>query len=80
MKKTNLFENISAKFITWCMIIVMTFLTVVSVLYRSYIDVTYQEVIHYRNDNVVLAVMFLAAAVVGISFLQRRYPKTYKIR
>ena len=72
MKTTKIFENISAKFITWCMIIVMTFLTVVSVLYRSYIDVTYQEVIHYRNDNVVLAVMFLAAAVVGISFLQRR--------
>ena len=63
MKITKLIENISAKFITWFMIIVMAFLTVVSVLYRSYIDVTYQEIIHYRNDNVLLAMLFLLVTV-----------------
>ena len=43
------------------MIVVMLFLTVVSLLFRSYIDVTYQEIIYYRKDNVLLAVIFLVA-------------------
>ncbi len=56
MNKT---ENFSAKAISWIMAAVMAFLTVVSLLYRSYIDVTYQEVICYRKDNVILAVVTL---------------------
>ena len=64
--KTELLERYSSKFITWFMIIVMLFLTVVSLLFRSYIDVTYQEIIYYRKDNVILAVLFLAAAVVTV--------------
>lgn len=71
MQKKRL-ESFSAKFITWCMIIVMAFLTVVSLCFRSYIDVTYQEVIHYRNDNVFLAVGFLAVTIVVIYFLQKK--------
>lgn len=45
------------------MILVMAFLTGVSILYRSYIDVTYQEVIHYRTDNAALAIGFLAVFI-----------------
>lgn len=63
LKKHNFIENFSSKFITWFMIVVMLFLTVVSLLFRSYIDVTYQEIIYYRKDNVLLAVLFLAATI-----------------
>lgn len=73
MKTTKLIEKISAKFIAWLMIIVMTFLTVVSVLYRSYIDVTYQEIIHYRNDNVLLAVLFLVLTIAVVWILQKKH-------
>lgn len=73
MKITKLIEDISAKFITWFMIIVMAFLTIVSVLHRSYIDVTYQEIIHYRNDNVLLAVLFLTVTIVAVYFLQKKH-------
>ncbi|MGN0334351.1 MAG: glycosyltransferase family 39 protein [Lachnospiraceae bacterium] len=59
MKKT---ENVFLKIIVWLMLAVMSFLTVVSLLYRSYIDVTYREIIYYRKDNVLLACVFLAAA------------------
>ena len=59
--KTKFAERFSSKFITWFMIVVMLFLTVVSLLFRSYIDVTYQEIIYYRKDNVLLAVIFLVA-------------------
>ena len=73
MKITKLIENISAKFITWFMIIVTAFLTVVSALYRSYIDVTYQEIIHYRNDNVLLALIFLMVTIAAVCFLQKKH-------
>ena len=72
MKATKLVEHISAKFIAWTMILIMAFLTVVSILYRSYIDVTYQEMIHYRTDNVVLAFVFLVAVIVLVCFLQKK--------
>ena len=72
MKKTKLIENISAKFIAWFMVIVMTFLTVVSLFFRSYIDVTYQEVIQYRNDNVILALLFLFVVIVAVVLLQKK--------
>lgn len=66
MKKDSFVERFSSGVIVWMMIIVMTFLTVVSLLFRSYIDVTYQEVIHYRTDNVILAVGFLAAVAAAV--------------
>ena len=72
MKKTKLIENISAKFIAWFMVIVMTFLTVVSLFSRSYIDVTYQEVIQYRNDNVLLALLFLFVGIATVILLQKK--------
>ena len=73
MRTTKLIENISAKFIAWLMSIVMAFLTVVRVLYRSYIDVTYQEIIHYRNDNVLLAVLFLVLTIEVVWILQKKH-------
>ena len=66
-------ESFSAKFITWCMIAVMGFLTVVSLCFRSYIDVTYQETIYYRNDNILVAAVFLLVFFVG-PFLPGRLP------
>lgn len=69
---TNVIETISAKFITWFMVIVMAFLTVVSLCYRSYIDVTYQEVIYYRTDNVILAIGFLVVTIVVVYLLQKK--------
>ena len=47
--KKNFFENVAAKGITSIMGLIMLFLTVVSLLFRSYIDVTYQEIIYYRK-------------------------------
>lgn len=61
--KTELLEKVSTKFITWFMILVMMFLTVVSLLFRSYIDITYQEIIYYRKDDLLLAVFFLIATI-----------------
>lgn len=55
------------------MIIVMAFLTIVSMLYRSYIDVTYQEIIYYRKDNVFFAVLFLLVTIVAMWFLQKKH-------
>lgn len=59
--KRHVFENIASKGIAWIMVIVMTFLTVNSFLFRSYIDVTYQEIIYYRTDNWLLALLFTMA-------------------
>lgn len=58
--KNRLLENAAIKTITGLMCGIMGFLTIVSLLFRSYIDVTYQEIIYYRNDNVILALLFLA--------------------
>ena len=66
-------EKFSSKFITWFIIIIMTFLTVISILFRSYIDVTYQEVIYYRSDNVFLALGFLAGMAATVYFLQKKH-------
>lgn len=59
------------------MIIVMLFLTTVSLLFRSYIDVTYQEIIHYRKDNVLLAVLFLTCfiAITGFGLKKQIFKK-----
>lgn len=73
MRKIKLLENLSAKFIAWLMIIIMAFLTLVSILYRSYIDVTYQEIIHYRNDNVVLAILFMLVTIAAVWCMQKKH-------
>ena len=72
MRKTILIEKLSVKLIAWMMTIIMFFLSMVSILYRSYIDVTYQEIIHYRKDNVVLAVIFVLAVITVIYLLQKK--------
>lgn len=53
-------ETTACGVITWLMIFVMAFLTINSFFFRSYIDVTYVETIHYRKDNALLALLFLA--------------------
>lgn len=77
LKKHHLIENFSSKFITWLMIIVMLFLTTVSLFFRSYIDVTYQEIIYYRKDNVLLAVLFLTCfiAITGFGLKKQIFQK-----
>lgn len=54
------------------MVLVMLFLTVVSLLFSSYIDVTYQEIIYYRKDNVVLAALFLIGSIAVVRFGSRK--------
>ena len=68
MRKTTLIEKLSVKLIAWMMTVIMFFLSMVSILYRSYIDVTYQEIIHYRKDNVVLAAIFVLAIIFSFRF------------
>ncbi len=63
MKKT-FFEEFASKGIAWLMFLVMAFLTLISMIFRSYIDGTYQEIIYYRKDNILLAVFFLALMAV----------------
>ena len=58
--KGKIFESAASKSIAWIMLIITAFLTGVSFFFRSYIDVTYQEIIYYRKDNVILSALFLA--------------------
>lgn len=70
--KLEMIEKFSSKFITWFMIAIMFFLTIVSLFFRSYIDVTYQEIIHYRTDNILLAIIFLTLVCIVLSICLRK--------
>lgn len=71
MRKT-FWEDIASKGIAWFMVIVMAFLTLNSLFFRSYIDVTYQEVIHYRRDNAFLTLGFFVFFILLIYFLNKK--------
>lgn len=68
----HIFESAASKSIAWIMIVIMTFLSAVSFLFRSYIDVTYQEIIYYRRDNVILAAAFLAIFLASIWYMRKK--------